>query len=140
MLAAATGVASGLFGKSSTLSAYTLHSATPTGSPASSSTNLPTLAGSPSKGFVVGLWRVVGATHKTTNKDVSVWIFDKKVLDGVRGATQTREWAIEQLKKEVRQSTKLDCRKLMNRLHHSPGFVILIYYIWSSLSKRHGLN
>jgi SCY1-like protein 2 len=102
MLAAATGVASGLFGKSSTLSAYTLHSSTPTGSPATSSTNLPSLAGSPSKGIVVGLWRVVGATHKTTNKDVSVWIFDKKVLEGVRGATQTREWAIEQLKKEVR--------------------------------------
>jgi len=140
MLAAATGVASGLFGKSSTLSAYTLHSATPTGSPASSSTNLPTLAGSTSKGFVVGLWRVVGATHKTTNKDVSVWIFDKKVLEGVRGATQTREWAIEQLKKEVWQSPSLFRRKLINRLHHSQGSVILICYIWSSLSKRHGLN
>jgi SCY1-like protein 2 len=94
-------VASGLFGKTSSLSAYTLHSSTPAGSPASSSTNLPSLAATPSKGFVVGLWRVVGATHKTTNKDVSVWIFDKKVLEGVRGATQTREWAIEQLKKEV---------------------------------------
>jgi hypothetical protein len=29
-------------------------------------------------------------------------MFEKKVLDGVRGATQPREWAIEQLKKEVR--------------------------------------
>jgi hypothetical protein len=94
-------VASGLFGKSSTLSAYTLHSSTPTASPSSSSTNLPSLAGSASKGFSVGLWRVVGATHKTTNKDVSVWVFEKKVLEGVRGATQPREWALDQLKKEV---------------------------------------
>lgn len=100
-------VASGLFGKASSLSAYSFHSSTPAGSPASSSTNLPSLASTPSKGFVVGLWRVVGATHKTTNKDVSVWIFDKKVLEGVRGATQTREWAIEQLKKEVRYDFQL---------------------------------
>lgn len=50
----------------------------------------------------MGLWRVVGATHKTTNKDVSVWMCEKKVLDGIKGASQTREWAIEQLKKEVR--------------------------------------
>jgi SCY1-like protein 2 len=100
MLAAATG----LFGKSSSLSAYSLHSATPIGSPSSSSTNLPSLggAGATSKGFTVGLWRVVGATHKTTSKDVSVWTFDKKVLDGMKGAVKSREWAIDQLKKEVR--------------------------------------
>lgn len=90
-------VASGLFGKSSTLSAYALHSA----SPASSSTNLPSTDGATSKGFNVGLWKVVGATHKTTNKDVSVWVFEKKVLDNVRGASQTKEWVMEQLKKEV---------------------------------------
>lgn len=96
-------VASGLFGKSSTLSAYALHSSTPAASPASSSTNLPSTAanGAPSKGFNVGLWKVVGASHKTTNKDVSVWMFEKRMLDGVKGASQTREWVVEQLKKEV---------------------------------------
>ena len=94
-------VASGLFGKSSSLSAYALHSSTPSVSPATSSTNLPATAGSTSKGFNVGLWKVVGATHKTTNKDVSVWMFEKKVLDSVRGASQTKEWVMEQLKKEV---------------------------------------
>lgn len=94
-------VASNLFGKSSTLSAYALHSSTPSASPASSSTHLPGTASSTAKSFNVGLWRVVGATHKTTNKDVSVWVFEKKVLDGIKGASQTRDWAMEQLKKEV---------------------------------------
>jgi SCY1-like protein 2 len=94
-------VASNLFGKSSTLSAYALHSSTPGASPASSSTHLPGTINATSKGISVGLWRVVGATHKTTNKDVSVWMFEKKVLDGIKGASQTRDWVIEQLKKEV---------------------------------------
>lgn len=54
----------------------------------------------------MGLWRVVGATHKTTGKDVSVWIFEKRALDGVkgssgRGAGEAKEWVIEQMKKEV---------------------------------------
>lgn len=54
----------------------------------------------------MGLWRVVGATHKTTNKDVSVWMFDKRVVDGVKGsagrnAGEAKEWVIDQMKKEV---------------------------------------
>jgi SCY1-like protein 2 len=40
------------------------------------------------------------ATHKTTGKDVSVWVFEKRVLDGIRNGT-AREWALDQLKKEV---------------------------------------
>ena len=80
-------VASNLFGRSSSLSAYTLHASNP--SPNSSSTNLPSTSTSASpsaKSFNVGLWRVLGATHKTTGKDVSVWIFEKKMLDGIRFA------------------------------------------------------
>ena len=100
-------VASNLFGKSSSLSAYTLHtSASP--SPSSSSTNLPSTASTSTARTVnVGLWKVVRATHKTTSKDVSVWIFEKRVLDGIRGdgmtmnAGQSKDWVIEQLKKEV---------------------------------------
>lgn len=99
-------VASSLFGKSSTLGAYTLHSADP--SPSSSYANLHGVASGRSSpapkrtsSFNVGLWKVVGATHKTTNKDVSVWVFEKRVLDGVRNG---RDWVIEQLKKEVRQA------------------------------------
>jgi len=92
-------VASNLFGKSSSLAAYTLHNA----SPSSSSTHV---ASSP-KSFNVGLWKVFGATHKTTAKDVSVWMFEKKILDGVRmdgagrSAAQGKEWVLEQLRKEV---------------------------------------
>jgi len=99
-------VASNLFGKSSSLSAYTLHSAAP--SPASSSTNLPgTASSSSASSLIVGLWKVVRATRKTTSKDVSVWVFEKRVLDGVRGegmgmsAAQAKDWVLEQLKKEV---------------------------------------
>jgi hypothetical protein len=104
-----------LFGKSSSLSAYTLHSPSP--SPASSSSHLPSSAGagagsgvppgSHPKSFNVGLWKVLPATHKTTGKDVSVWVFEKRVLDGVkmdssgRSAGAAKDWVIEQLKKEV---------------------------------------
>jgi hypothetical protein len=55
----------------------------------------------------VGLWKVLPATHKTTGKDVSVWVFEKRVLDGVkmdssgRSAGAAKDWVIEQLKKEV---------------------------------------
>lgn len=97
--------ASSLFGKSSTLSAYTLKSSGP--SPNSSSTNVagrqspaPAAAGAPgAKSFNVGLWKVIPATHKTTGKDVSVWVLEKRVLDGIRAGG--RDYAIEQLKKEV---------------------------------------
>jgi SCY1-like protein 2 len=101
-------VASNLFGKSSSLAAYNLHSAP---SPSSSSSNLPSTA-SP-RSFNVGLWKVFGATHKTTSKEVSVWVFEKKIIDGVRmdgaGRTtqQAKEWVLEQLRKEVSGRLKL---------------------------------
>jgi hypothetical protein len=94
-------VASNLFSKPTTLSAYTLHT------PSSSSANLPSTSSSVhAKPFNVGLWRVSGATHKTTGKDVSVWVFEKKVLDGIKGsngksAVEGKEWVLERLKKEV---------------------------------------
>lgn len=110
MFAAATT----LFSKPTTLSSYTLHSAAPSPSPSPAVGSSSTIGGpssasaaSPSKGFNVGLWRVVGATHKTTGKDVSVWIFEKRVLDNIRGdaagrsASSARDWVIEQVKKEV---------------------------------------
>lgn len=111
MFAVASNLASTLLAKPTSLSSYSLHSAAPSpaGSPAiGSSANGGSSTAATSKGFIVGLWRVVGATHKTTSKDVSVWIFDKRVLDGVKGdssgrsAVNAREWVVEQLKKEVR--------------------------------------
>ena len=106
MLAAATS----LFSKPTSLSAYNLHSTAP--SPASSSTNLPSTASSsagPStpRTLTVGLWSVLGATHKTTGKDVSVWIFEKRLLVNAKGNgadrndADARAFVLEQLKKEV---------------------------------------
>ncbi|WVO13150.1 hypothetical protein L204_100762 [Cryptococcus depauperatus] len=114
--------ASNLFNKSSYLSAYTVHS-TPSPSPSSSSTNLPSLSASLAIGssssssgsdraFNVGLWKILSATHKTTGKEVSVWIFEKKVLDGVKpsvqfGGVSGRDWVLQQLKKEASSLSRL---------------------------------
>ena len=99
MLAAAT---TSLFGKSSSLSAYTIHT-TPTSTPSSSTLNLSSTPGQASrrKPLSVGLWKVLSGTHKTTGKDVSVWIFEKRTIDGVRGP-QLKETVFETLRKEVR--------------------------------------
>jgi SCY1-like protein 2 len=42
----------------------------------------------------------LSGTHKTTGKDVSVWIFEKRVIDGVR-SQQLKETVLETLRKEV---------------------------------------
>lgn len=104
---AATNLTS-LFSKPTSLSAYNLHTApaSTSGIGSSSSAGPSTASSSTSKGFIVGLWRVVGATHKTTGKDVSVWVFEKRILDGVKGgggrnALEAKEWTVDQLKKEV---------------------------------------
>ncbi|WVR05700.1 hypothetical protein IAU60_002724 [Kwoniella sp. DSM 27419] len=109
--------ASNLFTKTSYLSAYSITSspsASAGGSPASSSTHLPGPSGAPAAGasFNVGLWKVVPASHKTTSKQVSLWIFEKKVLDGIKagvayGGVPGREWVIDQLKKEASSLSRL---------------------------------
>ncbi|ORX34162.1 kinase-like domain-containing protein [Kockovaella imperatae] len=109
-------VASNLFGKSSSLSAYTLDSAAP--SPSSSATQLPsgsrsTDGPSQSNPLNVGLWKVVGATHKTTGKHVSVWIFEKRMLDlakgdgGFRSNAEAKDFVLERLKKEATSLSRL---------------------------------
>ncbi|KAK8865734.1 hypothetical protein IAR55_000880 [Kwoniella newhampshirensis] len=135
-------VASNLFSKTSYLSAYTIHSSSSSSSsPSSSSTHLPFATSSSSassatpstastangtstsgttsgtsttvvKPFNVGLWRVSSGTHKTTNKEVSVWTFEKKVLDGVKPGVAMngmggKEWVLEQLKKEASSLSRL---------------------------------
>ncbi|GLB35144.1 putative protein tyrosine kinase [Lyophyllum shimeji] len=49
----------------------------------------------------VGLWRVQSATHKVTNKRVSVWAFDKRGPDMERLGTAARERTLEVLKAEA---------------------------------------
>ncbi|WVF70713.1 hypothetical protein IAT40_005506 [Kwoniella sp. CBS 6097] len=118
--------ASNLFNKTSYLSAYNINTPTPSSSaapsPSSSSTHLPAgsasssstsgAAGGGVKSFNVGLWKVLGASHKTTGKEVSLWVFEKRVLDGIKagvsyGGVPGREWVIEQLKKEASSLSRL---------------------------------
>ncbi|WVW80312.1 hypothetical protein I302_102291 [Kwoniella bestiolae CBS 10118] len=118
--------ASNLFTKSTYLSAYNVQtsSSSTAPSPNSSSSNL-TLPSSPTPGsssssgagtavksFNVGLWKVLGGSHKTTGKEVSVWVFEKRVLDGIKpsvssGGMGGRDWVIEQLKKEASSLSRL---------------------------------
>lgn len=49
----------------------------------------------------IGLWRVQSASHKVTNKRVSVWTFDKRGPDMERMGPLAKERALEVLKAEV---------------------------------------
>ncbi|XAO23468.1 hypothetical protein I312_102246 [Cryptococcus bacillisporus CA1280] len=142
--------ASNLFSKTSYLSAYTLNSPIP--SPSASTTNLPsTSTPTPSssvsdyqKSFNVGLWKVTPATHKTTGKEVSVWIFEKRVLEGIKGGVGFggmggKEWVVEQLKKEASSLSRLrhpDILHMVEPLEDSRSELIFITErITSSLSS-----
>ncbi|ELU40631.1 other/SCY1 protein kinase [Rhizoctonia solani AG-1 IA] len=72
MLAAA----SSLFSRSAIYANYTISSAASTS--ASSQSSSATQAGPTVPPFQVGLWKVTEATHKVTNKRVSVWVHDKR--------------------------------------------------------------
>lgn len=81
------------------------------------------------KPFGVGLWRILPASHKTTGKEVSVWVFEKKLLDGVksdssgRPAAAARDCILEQLKKEVRFAEQT--YRLIPQLTSDTGHVAL---------------
>lgn len=49
----------------------------------------------------VGLWKVQSASHKVTNKRVSVWSFDKRRPDMDRLSVLARDRTLEILKAEV---------------------------------------
>ncbi|KAJ7184210.1 kinase-like domain-containing protein [Mycena filopes] len=55
----------------------------------------------------VGLWRVQSATHKLTNKRVSVWSFDKRSPDMERLRPAAKERTLEVLKAEASALTRL---------------------------------
>jgi len=55
----------------------------------------------------VGLWRVQSASHKVTNKRVSVWSFDKRSTDTERLSPLARERTLEVLKAEVEQPSAI---------------------------------
>ncbi|KAF9471177.1 kinase-like protein [Pholiota conissans] len=51
--------------------------------------------------FYIGLWKVQSAWHKTTNKRVSVWTFDKRGPDMERLGAQGKDRVIEVMKAEA---------------------------------------
>ncbi|KAI0310176.1 hypothetical protein OF83DRAFT_898655 [Amylostereum chailletii] len=79
---------------------------TPSPSVSSSpSTSLPAVAHVPT--FQVRLWRVQSASHKTTNKRVSVWSFDKRSAEMDRMTAAARETALDVLKTEASSLSRL---------------------------------
>ncbi|TFY81754.1 hypothetical protein EWM64_g2255 [Hericium alpestre] len=71
----------------------------------SGQSSLPAAAQTPP--FHVGLWRVQSATHKVTNKRVSVWTFEKRTTELDRMSASAKETAMEVLKAEASSLSKL---------------------------------
>jgi len=73
------------------------------GTPAQGSSSnpgaLPAPASAPT--FFVGPWKVQSASHKTTNKRVSIWTFDKKSSELEKMGPAGKERTLEVLKSEV---------------------------------------
>ena len=55
-----------------------------------------------SSAFFVGPWKVQSGSHKTTNKRVSIWSFDKKSPDLEKMGPASKDRTLEVLKSEVR--------------------------------------
>ena len=75
-------------------------SGTPAPGTSSNSGGLPAPANAPA--FFVGPWKVQSGSHKTTNKRVSVWTFDKKSPELEKMGPVGKDKTFEVLKAEVR--------------------------------------
>lgn len=82
--------------------------------------------------------------HKTTGKEVSVWIFEKRVLEGIKGGVGFggmggKEWVVEQLRKEASSLSRLrhpDILHMVEPLEESRSELVFITErIISSLSS-----
>ncbi|KAJ7261397.1 kinase-like domain-containing protein [Mycena haematopus] len=110
MFAAATSAATSFFARTAISQSYNIgNPAGPTGSrsstPAPGGSSSAPLAFSPP--LNVGLWRVQSASHKVTNKRVSVWSFDKRSPDMERLRPAAKERTLEILKAEASALTRL---------------------------------
>ncbi|KAF7359384.1 Kinase-like protein [Mycena sanguinolenta] len=104
MFAAATSAATSFFARTAISQSYNIGS--PSGAAGSrSSTPGPSGSSSAPVAFSpplnVGLWRVQSASHKTTNKRVSVWSFDKRSPEMERLRPAAKERTLEILKAEI---------------------------------------
>jgi SCY1-like protein 2 len=78
-------------------------SGTPAQGSSSNLSALPTPANTPA--FFVGPWKVQSASHKTTNKRVSVWTFDKRSAELEKMGPAGKDRTLEVLKSEVRATS-----------------------------------
>ncbi|KAF7295265.1 Kinase-like protein [Mycena indigotica] len=104
MFAAATS----FFARSNISASYNLSSSSTPGSRSSTpgpsnSSSSPTY----SPPLNIGLWRVQSATHKVTNKRVSVWSFDKRSPEMERLRPLAKDRTLEVLKAEASSLTRL---------------------------------
>ncbi|KAJ3815697.1 other/SCY1 protein kinase [Lentinula aff. lateritia] len=111
MFAAATSAATSFFARTNISQSYHIGSAPSSLSNAGSrpSTPAPQSSGPPTStssasftpSIYIGLWKVQGATHKITNKKVSVWSFDKRGPEMERLRPSAKERTMEVLKAEA---------------------------------------
>ncbi|CAE6415312.1 unnamed protein product [Rhizoctonia solani] len=101
MLAAA----SSLFSRSAIYANYTISSAASTSAGSQSSSG--PQAGPSVPPFQVGLWKVTEATHKVTNKRVSVWVHDKRGAEVDKLTAASKDNVLMVLKAEVTALSRL---------------------------------
>ncbi|RDB21346.1 Protein kinase domain-containing protein ppk32 [Hypsizygus marmoreus] len=104
MLAAATS----FFGRTAISQSYNIGSSSGSrpSTPGHATTSLNTSTPFPPS-LNVGLWRVQPASHKVTNKRVSVWSFDKRGSETERLGASARERILEVLKAEASALSRL---------------------------------
>ena len=136
------------------------------GTPAQGSSSGPGALPAPSNTptFFVGPWKVQSGSHKTTNKRVSVWMFDKRNPELEKMGPAAKERTLEVLKSEVRATrlcgfsgfyTHARCEQAtsLSRLRHPcvlgmhrngypdpPPLTTLHFQRWLNPLKRHGVN
>ncbi|KAJ4501787.1 other/SCY1 protein kinase [Lentinula lateritia] len=111
MFAAATSAATSFFARTNISQSYHIGSAPSslsnagsrpsTPAPQSSGPSTSTSPASFTPSIYIGLWKVQGATHKITNKKVSVWSFDKRGPEMERLRPSAKERTMEVLKAEA---------------------------------------
>ncbi|KAJ3985207.1 other/SCY1 protein kinase [Lentinula detonsa] len=111
MFAAATSAATSFFARTNISQSYQIGTAPGSLSNAGSRSSTPapqspgpstsTFSASFTPTIFIGLWKVQGATHKVTNKKVSVWSFDKRGPELERLRPLARDRTLEVLKAEA---------------------------------------
>ncbi|KAJ9113647.1 hypothetical protein QFC22_005955 [Naganishia vaughanmartiniae] len=91
-------------GKPSSLSAYTIHTTSDNVSSSSNTGSGTAIGQREDKGFSVGLWKVLRATHKTTKRPVSIWTYDRRSSSS---SAAGEHLIAEALKKEATSLSKL---------------------------------